>query len=482
MGDAAGIDAARGAAGGTLMMVTRPFLRSALTLLFFSALGCSGKTVPADRSASSPSSTGEDTRTAAALPPDIVEPGGTGPSYPGTGFVVHEWGTNTVVVGSDGSMQRGLHHEEEDLPAFVYDRTRSEIAADPTNVKMETPVTYFYSDKPLTATATVSFPKGIFTQWYPHVLGYSPTVLAGKGDPALDRDFPYSTAQCKEEFSRLHDGFLSWGEVSVLARSATPSAPEASLDRYTWSHARAVAANPVRITVDGNSQDERFLFYRGLGNFPLDVKITSDWNDTVTLANLDAKNRVGAAFVLRVEKDKAAFAVHAGGIAPSTSLTATAPPATQGLDAYVQDLAKAMVTELDKAGLYHDESIAMVKTWARQWFRTPGVRVLYLAPQTWTDAQIPLTIMPAPIQTVRVMVIRVEAITRVEEERDVAAVDLFASDGTTAQAVAHFDALGRFAEPRLRRALSLLGGPPPAAALAHLDSISGKDASLRAGE
>lgn len=464
------------------MMVTHASLRPALVLLFLSASvgGCSGKTAfPAEGPASSPSPSSS---SATPLPPDIVEPGGSGPAYPGSGFVVHEWGTNTVVVGSDGSMQRGLHHEEEDLPAFVYDRTKSEVARDPTNVKMETPVTYFYSDKPLTATATVTFPKGIFTQWYPHVVGYAPFVLAGKGDPALDADFPYSTPECKEQFSRLHDGALSWGEVSVLARNAAPSAPEASLDRYTWSHARAVAANPVRITVDGKSQDERFLFYRGLGNFPLDVKITSDDDGVLTLANMDAKNRTGATFVLRVEKDKAAFAVHAGGIAPSANLKATAPAATQGLDAYVQDLAKAMVTELDAAGLYHDESIAMVKTWARQWFRTPGVRVLYLAPQAWTDAQIPLAITPTPAEKVRVMVIRVEAITRAEENRDVAAVQQFAEAATAAAAVAHFDGLGRFAEPRLRRALALLSGPPPAAALAHLESISGADVSLRAGE
>lgn len=464
------------------MLVTAS-LRPTLALLFFSALlGCSGKTVVPDAPASSPSSGGSASAPAAALPPDIVEPGGTGPSYPGTGFVVHEWGTNTVVVGSDGSMQRGLHHEEEDLPAFVYDRTKSELASDPTNVKMETPVTYFYSDKPLTASATVTFPKGIFTQWYPHVAAFMPEVLAGKGDPALDADFPYSTPQCKESFSRLHDGVLSWGQVTVLARNASPSAPDAALDRYTWSHARAVAANPVRVDVGGKAQDERFLFYRGLGNFPLDVKITSDSNGTLTLANLDATHRVGTAFVLRVEKDKAAFAVHPGGIAKSGSLTATAPAATQGLDAYVQDLAKAMVTELDKAGLYHDESIAMVKTWARQWFRTPGVRVLYLAPQAWTDAQIPLTITPTPASMVRVMVIRVEAITHDEERVDLAAVGDFASDATSANAIAHFDALGRFAEPRLRRAMSLLSGPPPAAALAHLDAISGKEVSLRTGE
>lgn len=464
-------------------MTVTTSLRTTLALLFFSSvIGCSGKAVAPDAPASSPSSGSQAPAPAAALPPDIVDPGGSGPAYPGSGFVVHEWGTNTVVVGSDGSMQRGLHHEEEDLPAFVYDRTKSELARDPTNVKMETPVTYFYSDVPLKATATVTFPKGIFTQWYPHVASYMPVVLAGKGDPALDADFPYSTPECKESFSRLHGGVLSWGEVSVLGRNASPSAPDASLDRYTWSHARAVAANPVRIGVGGRTQDERFLFYRGLGNFPLDVKITSDSDGKLTLANVDAKNRVGATFVLRVEKDKAAFAVHAGGIDKSASLTATAPPATQGLDAYVQDLAKAMVTELDEAGLYHDESIAMVKTWARQWFRTPGVRVLYLAPQAWTDAQIPLSITPAPASLVRVMVIRVEAITHEEEKIDLAAVSDFTSDATTAKAIAHFDALGRFAEPRLRRALSLLSGPPPAAALAHLDAISGKDVSLRTGE
>jgi hypothetical protein len=461
-------------------MVTRTLLRPVAALLFFAA-GCSGEIVAQEGAGSPSANGGGDERTApVTLPPDIVDPGGTGPSYPGTGFIVHEWGTNTIVVGSDGSMQRGLHHEEEDLPSFVYDRTMSEVAQDPTNVKMETPVTYFYSDKPLSAQATVTFPKGIFTHWYPNVVAYAPWVLSGKGDPALDRNFPYSTPACKEEFSRVHDGELSWGEVSVLGRTATPSAPEAAFDRYTWSHARAVAANPVRVTVNGKSQEERFLFYRGLGNFPLDVKITSADDGAVTLSNLDPKNGTRAAFVLHVENDKAAFAVYAGGIAPGVELETNPPAATQALDAYVQDLANAMVSELDKAGLYHDESIAMVKTWARQWFRTPGVRVLYLAPQVWTDAQIPLAISPTPKETVRVMVIRVEAITRADEKADVAAVNLFASDGTQAQA--HFAALGRFAEPRLRRALALVDGLPPAAALAYLDSVSGADVAVQSGE
>src|SRR5438309_1702131 len=65
------------------------------------------------------------------------------------GFVVHEWGTLTSVTGSDGVLLPGLHHEEEDLPAFVADRLAQakadpSIVLDPTKQKMETPVTYFY--------------------------------------------------------------------------------------------------------------------------------------------------------------------------------------------------------------------------------------------------------------------------------------------------------------------------------------------------
>ena len=41
------------------------------------------------------------------------------------GFVVHEWGTNTIVDGTDGVLLPGLHHEEEDLPSFVYDRMKA---------------------------------------------------------------------------------------------------------------------------------------------------------------------------------------------------------------------------------------------------------------------------------------------------------------------------------------------------------------------
>lgn len=417
------------------------------------------------------------------LPPDTVDPGGSGPSYPGTGFRVHEWGTNTVVVGSDGSMQRGLHHEEEDLPSFVYDRRRSELASE-VDTKMETPVTYFYSERPLTAHVDVRFPKGVLTQWYPAVRTFWPPVFVGRGDPALDPRYPFTSAQCKASFAGAHDGLLDWGDVQVLARDAVPSVPDASLDRYTWSHARAVAANPVRVGAKGAPQEERFLFYRGLGNLPIAARIAAQpgvagRDGGLAITNLDPRERLGALFVLRVERDRAAFEVVSEGVAPGATLTRTAPPATVPVDDYVQALARAMVVELDRAGLYHDESISMVKTWARQWFRTPGVRVLYLAPRAWTDAQIPLTIEPRPVETARVMVIRVEAITPAQEEVDRAMAAKL--DTAPAEAEAYFAGLGRFAEPRLRRAMSAMP-VPPAAVTAYLDRLVGADVDVRVGE
>ena len=75
------------------------------------------------------------------------------------GFVVHEWGTFTSMQGTDGVTLEGLQHEEEGLPSFVYSRSKVRdcplrdkgykgLEVPVTNVtrKMETPVTYFYSD------------------------------------------------------------------------------------------------------------------------------------------------------------------------------------------------------------------------------------------------------------------------------------------------------------------------------------------------
>src|SRR5262249_45782965 len=98
----------------------------------------------------------------------------------------------------------------------------------------------------------------------------------------------------------------------------------------------------------------------------------------------------------------------------------------------------------------------------------------------WTDASIPLTITPAPQETVRVMMIRTEVITPEMEAFDTDYAAMLGSADGNASAMAHFQALGRFAEPRLRRALQILGDP--VVAQPFLASIATAETRQAAGE
>lgn len=423
--------------------------------------------------------------------------GGSAPNqYPGQGFIVHEWGTDTVVVGSDGSLQRGLHHEEEDLPPFVYDRIKAAqllggAFSPAVTIKMETPVTYFYSDQERTVHASVSFPKGVLTQWYPRVTSFLPPIAApsaiamdeppGYADPVLDLTFPFRSDMCRAKFAALGSGLLDWGNIVILPRGTNVDAqvPQAALDQFSWSYARDVAANPLQT----GGETERFLFYRGLGNFdlPVDVKVTGPGiaglgGNPVTLQN-QLSEPIGAVFMMNVSENEAVFSQFRQGIAAGGTLSDQLPLlyATRPLDSYTEELGAAVTSALDDTGLYHDEAVAMVNTWKHQWFRTPGIRLLYVIPQKWTDASIPLTIEPKPDATLRVMLIRVEVITPEQEAEDVAAL----SELDKKAGSAHFGALGRFAEPRLRRALSLA---PNAAGQDYLAQISTADTTVVSGE
>jgi len=414
--------------------------------------------------------------------------------YPGKGFIVHEWGTDTIVVGSDGSLQRGLHHEEEDLPAFVYDRIKAGSINGNTSVevKMETPVTYFYSDAPRSVNVTVGFPQGVFTQWYPASLSFHPPVAGAFSkngveavrDPVFDLQFPFDSPACAAHYAAVADGMLDWGAVEVLARDATPALPEAPLDTFTWSYARQVEANPVRISgVPGATeaaQDEKFLFYRGLGNFELPVKVTTTPDLGVHLQNQYGE-AIPRVFVINVSQGVGDYREIEEGIGAGKTLD-TPIPSSYGLaiDDFVDALGSDVTAALDATGLYHDEAQAMVSTWKRQWFRTPGARLLYLIPQSWTDASIPLTIVPEPDATVRVMMIRVELITPDVEGADVGYAEWLGDPAMQDAAKGDFHGLGRFAEPRLRRALSLLGDPSYGDAF--LAAVATADTRHAAGE
>lgn len=380
------------------------------------------------------------------------------------GFVVHEWGTLTSVVGSDGSLLPGLHHEEEDLPAFVADRLAEAkavpgTAVDPTKQKMETPVTYFYSPAPRKVAARVGFPSGMLTQWYPYVQAMYPPVYTLSGGLA-DRyrqqigDIPQ---QCRQYFmGDFNSGMLDWGTVEVQAPGAQVALP-GPLGNTSWGFARNTAANPLRVAGGSASgaQYEKFLFYRGLGNFALPLAVRFSGERPV-FTNADPKADMRGLFLMVVTRDRAGFA-ELGDLNAALPIEAALPEPALDHAAFVKSLKARLAGHLIDNGLYTDEALAMVDTWERAYFLTPGVRLLYLLPQTHTDAIIPLAIEPAPDKLSRTMVIRVELLPPSYEKTLSASLTRLASGSPSDKDAARssFLSLGRFAEPQLSRAQAL---------------------------
>ena len=452
-------------------------------------------TAAAGSGASSPSSPSQEPAqvTLAAPAPTVAKPE-TPAAYGGKGFVVHEWGTNTVVVGSDGVALRGLHHEGDDLPAFVFDRLKQgDVLGFPTVDKMETPVDYFYSDVPRSVSVRIDMPNGVLTQWYPAVASFLPPILnATHGpelyvDPLNDIHYVYGTDACQTKYSQPPSaGVLDWGKVEILARDAAVTLPEAPLDRYTWSYAREVAANPVRVynpmgrnakgATLNDPQTERYLFYRGLGRFQPPLRVTSEASTSgeETVRAQGSEPSAGPVWLLRVDASTGAF-VRVDPVANQSALEIPLSKLSRArsLDSFVTDLAEELTAALRGTGLYQDEALAMINTWRKQWFLTPGVRLLYFAPTSWLERELPLTISPAPDLTTRVMVMRVELLTHAVEVADMDAVLQLGSPANLAAGRAYYAALGRFAEPRLRRARSLLGGRAPVESETLLRELEG---------
>jgi hypothetical protein len=379
---------------------------------------------------------------------------------PSMGFVVHEWGTLTSVVASDGTLLTGLHHEEEDLPGFVADRMAQAQRTPEVIQKMETPVTYFYSPSPRQVSVSVGFPAGIFTQWYPYVNRMGPPVFyntqggnALAMDPWLDLNL---SVPCEANFSTgFRDGLLDWGTIDVLAADDASPLP-GPLGNSTWAFARNTKSNPVAVHhPDGTQDTERFLFYRGLGNFALPLRAWWE-GPQVTFTSEKTPITFGGLFLMTVTADRAGF-VELGDLPQGNMVNTTAPEATLDHASFVLQLKAALAARLVKDGLFADEAQAMVDTWERGYFLTPGTRLLYLLPESIINQVIPLSLNPAPDAVHRTMVIRLELLSPAYEATLSQWLTAMASPDPEQSAIgrAQFLALGRFAEPQLTRAIAL---------------------------
>jgi hypothetical protein len=337
-------------------------------------------------------------------------------------LVVHEWGTFTSIAGKDGvALEWRPLNGPPDLPKFVHTiqqgsaglRDAAPKADLSASVRMETPVIYFYSNNDVDVSVKVDFPKGKITEWYPQ--------------------------------ARIVRTGINWGRFKVM-----PGAPLTFPAEYSPNHyfaARETDSAPVQVcSTDGKpAQQEKFLFYRGVGTFdlPLSVKLTGA---KILLKN-PSQNEIPHLIIFENRGGKIGYRKLDAFMGETTS---ERPTLDGNIDLLISDLKQILVA----SGLYEKEAEAMIKTWRTSWFEE-GMRVFYVLPREITDSVLPINIDPKPTQLTRVLVGRAEVITPQMEksvQRQVERLD-DSSPRVRAEAMLAIRKYGRFSEPILKRIL-----------------------------
>lgn len=360
-------------------------------------------------------------------------------------FVMHEWGTFTSFAGSNGVNLEFRPLVTNDLPRFI--ETPNSLVLKERVVaqqRMETPVTYFYTDVPRTVNVRVDFPQGLLTEWYPPTIGSQPgkqdSFGAIQGRAFLDWGPVRLTPA--DQFADVRVRVPARRKVKIVPASLPPVAAD---DHYGQAR-ETDSAIVEKVTANGTSHFEKFLFYRGLGNFELPIKLVALGKDRFEVTN-SAADASGALLLVRIENDRVRF-TRMDPVSPGLAIEVNLPSAESTVDG----LAQAMVRELTAAGLYEKESLAMVNTWRTSWFGEHGTRLLYLVPGKLTDELLPLSVEPAPDERVRVLVGRLETLTPEDCQRLVQTLAGTGMGGTssTEQALHELASLGRFAEPAIQ--------------------------------
>ena len=298
-------------------------------------------------------------------------------------LAVHEWGTFTSVSATDGRVLvwRPLT-VESDLPTFVYSvdkglawrglryPSKSALAV---TVRMETPVLYFYTQDEQVIDVNVKFPAGRITEWYPR--------------------------------ADVNNGEIRWSEVRVLPYAQ--AAIERDDEKNHYYAARETDAATVQVAPakqpEGQPENEKFLFYRGVGTFNLPISVRLETEANGDLISLDSRCQYSRKVVL--------FENRNGRVGYRTvDLMQQAKIERPSLDSSIESVRQEIKSILIAEGLYEKEADAMLATWADSWFEE-GLRIFYVLPRETTDTMLPLAIQPQPNSVVRVLVGRTELIT-----------------------------------------------------------------------
>jgi hypothetical protein len=334
---------------------------------------------------------------------------GVGDDPVDAGLRAHEWGTFTSIAGIDG---RAVSWQPaggpSDLPCFVDSMIGNFKTTLRGTIRMETPVIYFYGAPGQEIDVEVAFPEGILTEWYPRA------ERAG--------------------------GRIAWNGARLIP-DPDPELPDEGEPSHYYA-ARATNALPVAV----GDQQEKFLFYRGVGTFqpPLEAR-TGDGDTLVHLTNTSDmairdlilfENRSGEVSWRPVDRLGGGQSAALGGKSKSEWHTG------------MESLESALGSVLVDSGLYVEEAGAMVETWKDSWFEE-GTRLFYILPDAFVDSILPLHIEPRPVETTRVFVGRMEILTEPTLRDVVVAVESGRLEA--------LEPYGRFLEPILNQLVARAG-------------------------
>jgi hypothetical protein len=362
-------------------------------------------------------------------------------------LVVHEWGTFTTLQDEDGREVTGINVDDEPVPDFVHNlnpyllskpilsslhwqyRQKAAPRQHPlVTMRLETPVIYFYpppgAPLPMDLDVSVQFRGGWLTEFYPEATASAPGLKEGL--------FEFG------ELDSTTVGSLAWDHVRIGTKESGPETTE-----HVWLAPRKTQSAPVTV---GN-ESEQYLFYRGVGRLrpPLRVMTDREHNELSIRANFDKVLAPGqAATINRLWladiREDGTSAFRTLGVMGVTADTEAVRATTQAeFDAKdyakgnLQRLKDEMHRQLVAAGLFEDEATAMLATWDRAYFQSPGLRLFFLVPREWTDHHLPLSLTdngkPVNTRLERVMMGRIELVSRSQRATLNRLADAAISDG-----------------------------------------------------
>jgi len=310
---------------------------------------------------------------------------------PSSDLTVHEWGTFTSISTNDGQAIDWLPLTgSTDLPSFIeHLREPGFKGGLRGTVRMETPVLYLYSPRETSVSVTVSFAKGLITEWYPHAVPLA--AFNPRTDFSLDQ--------------KRTVGGITWNSVHVEP-SASADFPRDAAENHYYA-ARETSSAPIRVPTPSGDQRERFLFYRGVSAFTPPLTATLSADGSVVIQN-DLKEEIPDVILFERRGNTVGYRI----LGPLRDQAALAPPPLEGsLDSLFSNFEGILISQ----GLHADEAHAMLETWKGSWFEE-GSRLFYIVPRSFVDSVLPLSITPAPAATVRVFVGRDELITPATEQ------------------------------------------------------------------